>query len=90
MSSVGRLDYKAQQKEPAEKPAAAEAEGDNEQQKVQQVVQAAQNSETSLRHLFYLEYKSKFPEGKQNPIVYSRFGKCYYNSDQKFDTNNFN
>jgi len=54
------------------------------------VVQTAQNTETSLRHLFYLEYKSKFPEGKQNPIVYSRFGKCHYHSAEKFDTNNFN
>jgi hypothetical protein len=47
------------------------------------------NSETSLRHMFYLEYKKTFNDGQQNPIVYSRFGKQHYNSDEKFDPNNF-
>lgn len=42
ISSVGRIDYKSQQpKDPVEKPTAPEVEGENEQQKVQQVVQAA-------------------------------------------------
>ena len=49
-----------------------------------------QNHETSLRHFFYLEYKKKFEEGKQNPIVYSRFGKQHYASDEQFDNANFN
>lgn len=48
------------------------------------------NHETSLRHLFYLEYKKKFVDGQANPIVYSRFGKAHYTSDEKFDTDNFN
>ena len=43
-----------------------------------------------MRHFFYLEYKKKFEEGKQNPIVYSRFGKQHYASDEQFDNNNFN
>ena len=47
------------------------------------------NSETSLRHLFYLEYKKQFSDGQENPIVYSRFGKAFYGSDQKYDPNNF-
>lgn len=47
-------------------------------------------SETSLRHHFYLEYKKNFPDGKQNPIVYSRFGKQHYKSNEKFDVDNFN
>jgi hypothetical protein len=50
----------------------------------------AQNSETSLRHLFYLEYKKNFADGEKNPIIYSRFGKKFYGSDEKFDPNNFN
>lgn len=54
------------------------------------VVQHQPNHETSLRHLFYLEYKKKFSDGQANPIVYSRFGKAHYNSDEKFDTENFN
>ena len=62
-------------------------EGDQE---VQEVVHEASTSETSLRHLFYLEYKNNFPEGKVNPIVYSRFGKQHYKSAEKFDVNNFN
>lgn len=65
--------------EDAEKPA-----------KIEQVVQQSQNSETSLRHLFYLEYKRNFHDGSCNPVVYSRFGKSTYDSDEKFDTNNFN
>ena len=48
------------------------------------------NHETSLRHFFYLEYKKKFEEGKQNPIVYSRFGKAHYASEEQFDNSNFN
>jgi hypothetical protein len=47
------------------------------------------NSETSLRHLFYLEYKKSFTDGNQNPIVFSKFGKKFYGSDEKFDPNNF-
>lgn len=62
-------------------------EGDQE---VQEVVHEASTSETSLRHLFYLEYKNNFPDGKVNPIVYSRFGKQHYKSAEKFDVNNFN
>ena len=45
------------------------------EQDVQEVIREATTSETSLRHLFYLEYKTNFPEGEQNPIVYSRFAK---------------
>jgi hypothetical protein len=37
-----------------------------------------------------LEYKKNFPDGQTNPIVYSRFGKTNYDSDEKFDINNFN
>ena len=37
-----------------------------------------------------MEYKTKFPEGERNPIVYSRFGKTHYSSDEKFDNANFN
>jgi len=48
---------------------------DNEERQVKQIVQTNYNTESSLRHLFYLEYKKKFPEGQSNPIVYSRFGK---------------
>jgi cytosolic carboxypeptidase protein 2/3 len=54
------------------------------------VIHETTTSETSLRHLFYLEYKKNFPEGQRNPIVYSRFGKEHYRSDDKFDVNNFN
>lgn len=43
-----------------------------------------------MRHLFYLEYKKKFVDDRANPIVYSRFGKTSYNSDEKFDAENFN
>lgn len=74
------------------KPPTANAE-QNEEDKVQvkEVFQAnPYNSENTLRHLFYMEYKKKFPEGQYNPIVYSRFGKQYYNSDEKFDSDNFN
>ena len=63
---------------------------DNEERQVKQIVQTNYNTESSLRHLFYLEYKKKFPEGQSNPIVYSRFGKQHYNSDEKFDSSNFN
>jgi len=35
-------------------------ESEDEQFKIQQVIQQPQNSETSLRHLFYLEYKKNF------------------------------
>ena len=61
-----------------------------EEQEVQEVIRDATTSETSLRHLFYLEYKKNFPEGQKNPIVYSRFGKAHYRSNEKFDVNNFN
>lgn len=44
--------------------------------------------EKSLREIFYLEYK-KHPEGVKNPIVYSRFGKKNYESDEKFDSDKF-
>ena len=43
----------------------------------------------SLREIFYLEYK-RLPEGTTNPIVYSRFGKEHYNSNERFDPDNFN
>jgi hypothetical protein len=39
--------------------------------------------EKSLRELFYLEYK-KTLDGQANPIVYSRFGKQSYDSEEKF------
>lgn len=29
-------------------------------------------------------------DGSSNPIVYSRYGKKHYDSDEKFDNNNFN
>jgi len=58
---------------------------------VTQVVnQQVTNQETTLRHFFYLEYKKNFAEGEKNPIVYSKFGKQHYFSDEKFDPNNFN
>lgn len=58
---------------------------------VKEIIQAnPYNSEASLRHLFYLEYKKKFADQQTNPIVYSRFGKSSYNSDEKFDPENFN
>lgn len=41
----------------------SKAQADDDQPQVQQVVQQSHNSETSLRHLFYLEYKKNFPEG---------------------------
>ena len=63
---------------------------EGEEPEVQEVVKEATNTETSLRHLFYMEYKKNFPEGQQNPIVYSRFGKQHYKSNEKFDINNFN
>ena len=53
------------------------------------VKEAFMNSETSLRHLFYLEYKKNFVDGSANPIVYSRFGKQSYDSMEAFDNNNF-
>lgn len=57
--------------------------------RVQQVVhQALQNQEVSLRQLFFLEYKKNFPDGQTNPIVYSKFGKKNYNSDESYDPNN--
>lgn len=69
----------------------AEGVADDAQQEVQQVVKEAfVNAETSLRHLFYLEYKRIFQDGLTNPIVYSRFGKQSYDSDERFDNNNFN
>lgn len=40
--------------------------------------------------MFYLEYKRNFMDGSANPIVYSRYGKKHYDSDEKFDNNNFN
>ena len=54
------------------------------------IVEKAPNHETSLRHFFYLEYKKKFGDGIQNPIVYSRFGKSHYHSDERFEKDNFN
>jgi hypothetical protein len=60
------------------------------EEQIQIVQQNVPNTETSLRHLFYLEYKKNFPEGEFNPIVYSRFGKISYDSDCRFDPNNFN
>ena len=75
----------------AMKPQTASNDQDEEKVQVKEVFQAnPYNSEVSLRHLFYLEYKKKFPEGQVNPIVYSRFGKQNYTSDEKFDTDNFN
>ena len=53
------------------------------------VHQPAMNQETSLRHLFYMEYKRNFEEGQTNPIVYSKFGKKHYLSDERFDPVNF-
>lgn len=65
-------------------------EGSQDQPVVKEVVKEAfMNSETSLRHLFYLEYKKNFPEGSTNPIIYSRFGKQSYDSPEVFDNNNF-
>ena len=73
------------------KPQTASNDPEEEKVQVKEVYQAnPYNSEVSLRHLFYLEYKKKFPEGQTNPIVYSRFGKHCYTSDEKFDTENFN
>lgn len=66
------------------------ADQDNGQEQVQEVVYQNKQMETSLRHFFYLEYKSKFQDNETNPIVYSRFGKTHYHSNEKFDTNNFN
>ena len=60
------------------------------QKEVHVINQECSNHETSLRHFFYLEYKTKFPDGTSNPIVYSRFGKKFYDSQEKFDTQNFN
>ena len=63
---------------------------DPSQQVVKEVVKEAfMNSETSLRHLLYLEYKKNFVDGSANPIVYSRFGKQSYESMESFDNNNF-
>lgn len=73
---------------PAKPVVAAE---DADKPEVQEVVREAfSNCETSLRHLFYLEYKRNFMDGSPNPIVYSRYGKKHYDSDEKFDHNNFN
>jgi len=46
------------------------------------------NSETSLRHFFYQEYR-KMSNGERNPIVYSRFGKSSYDANEKFNPENF-
>lgn len=48
------------------------------------------NQESSLRHFFYLEYKKNFPEGQENPIVYSRFGKKFYGSNESYNSTTFN
>jgi hypothetical protein len=46
------------------KPQTASNDPDEEKVQVKEVYQAnPYNSEVSLRHLFYLEYKQKFPEG---------------------------
>ena len=74
----------------ARKGDAVEPEADEGLDQKVHIVQQQQNYETSLRHLFYLEYKTKFPEGERNPIVYSRFGKSHYSSEEKFDNANFN
>ena len=50
--------------------------------------QSNPGNETSLRHFFYLEYR-KNGESEKNPIVYSRFGKQHYDSEDKFNTENF-
>lgn len=71
------------------RPFSQQGETEENDKETVHVVQQS-NHETSLRHFFYLEYKKKFDEGKQNPIVYSRFGKQYYASDEQFDNNNFN
>ena len=63
---------------------------DDSQKEVHVIQQEATNHETSLRHYFYLEYKQKFADGGSNPVVYSRFGKKFYDSQEKFDTQNFN
>jgi hypothetical protein len=58
-------------------------ETDPNQPIVKEVIKEAfMNSETSLRHLFYLEYKKNFIDGSTNPIVYSRFGKQSYDSNE--------
>ncbi len=65
--------------------------GDCDQPRIlQQYVQQTPNSETSLRHFFYLEFKRNFQDGQQNPIVYSRFGKRSYDSEERFDPASFN
>ena len=69
---------------------ARQGEEQAEGEQVEKVVAQPVNNETSLRHLFYMEYKRNFPEGQTNPIVYSRYGKQHYASDEKFDTANFN
>lgn len=46
------------------KPQTASNDPEEEKVQVKEVYQAnPYNSEVSLRHLFYLEYKKKFPEG---------------------------
>jgi len=47
------------------------------------------NQESSLRHLFYLEYKTHFAPNQCNPIVFSKFGKSHYHSDERFNPLNF-
>lgn len=65
--------------------AVEQTDEDENQKEVHVIKDEASNHETSLRHFFYLEYKTKFNEGSQNPIVYSRFGKKFYDSQEKFD-----
>ena len=48
------------------------------------------NTDTNLRSYFYMEYKKNFGDGQKNPIVYSKFGKQCYNSNERFDKENFN
>ena len=42
----------------------------------------------TLRHFFYLEFKKPAP-GELNPIVYSKFGKQNYDSEEKFCAETF-
>ena len=59
-------------------------------QKVENVMIDKLSSDTSLRNYFYMEYKKNFPEGQKNPIIYSKFGKSSYTSNERFDRENFN
>ena len=64
-------------------------EKEEESDVMQQVIQQAiHSSQSTLKPFFYLEYKQKFDEGQSNPIVYSKFGKQFYGSLEKFDPKN--